>query len=192
MIQFKEIEFKYKADNISLEGFRTFCEARNPRKTIQASGFDYFFDNAKDPDSFYRHRVGADTNQLTYKKKKSDVNNVIRDEQNVNLDPKETPEHVRAFLARFKYNFNTALFKTCFVYNYDKYTLVYYICYDTGMKELGRFIEIEMSEEHSWATEQEAYGELVIIEKLCKEIGLTPQNRVRRSLYEMFCKERNK
>lgn len=188
-MKFTEVEFKYKADNVDLQKFDEFCMNKKPNKVVLASGWDHFFNNPKDADAFYRHRIGPDMNQLTYKCKKSDINNVIRDEQNVNLAPSENKEHVEAFLARFKYKYNTSLFKTCFVYTYDRYILVYYIVYDKGMKELGRFIEIEMSEEHSWSNEQEAYNELVIIEKLCKAIGLNPQSRVKRSLFEMYAKE---
>jgi adenylate cyclase class IV len=185
-----EIEFKYKADNISLSAFDQFCKDKSPVKHITASGWDHFYSSDKDSGAFYRHRTGPDINQLTYKRKKNDTNNVVRDEQNLNMSDSETTGSVRAFLLRFKYEFNASLFKTCFVYVYDRYTLVYYLVYDTDMKELGRFIEIEMSEEHSWASEDEAYKELVIIEKICKSVGISPQARVRKSLFELFAKEK--
>lgn len=184
-----EIEFKYSASDISLSGFETFCKNASPKKQIIASGYDYFYENAKDPDSFCRHRVGPDSNQLTFKRKKADNNNFIRAEHNIDLVPAVTLEQVAALCSEFGYKYNSTLFKSCFIYVYDWYTLVYYVCFNEDMKELGRFFEIELSESHGWTDEKEAMSQLVILEKLCKPLGISPQSRIRRSLYEMFRKE---
>lgn len=185
-LQMTEVEFKYNAEDITLTAFTQFCKAKSPIKSKVASGWDLFYTSKKDPDSFYRHRTGPDMNQLTYKKKTSDTNNFIRDEQNVDLSKSESIQHVKSFLSRFKYEYANSLFKNCFIYEYDYYTLVYYVCYDENMNELGRFIEIELSETIGWENEKEAFSELVILEKLCKPLGLTPQGRVKRSLFEMY------
>lgn len=189
-MKYKEVEFKYRANDITLQKFNEFCNGKPYKKFVLASGWDNFYSNSKDTNGFYRHRTGPDMNQLTYKCKKNDTNNVIRDEQNVDLERRVNSSDIEAFLARLKYKYNTSVFKTCFVYSYDTYTLVFYVVWDTNMHELDRFIEIEMSEEHSWASEQEAYSELVIIEKLCKDLGINPKTRVKKSLFELFAKEK--
>lgn len=184
-----EIEFKYNASEISLSTFTEFCQERNRKnvhKFIIASGYDYFYDSLTNPESFCRHRVGADMNQLTFKKKTSGTNNYVRTEHNIDLENKVSVEQVKLLCGEFGYKYNTSIFKNCFIYAYDRYTLVYYVCYDKDMKELGRFVEIEMKEDHNWSSEEEAYGELTIMEKLCKGLGISSKSRLKRSLYEMF------
>lgn len=189
MLNPQEIEFKYSAADISLTKFSEFCKTRKPLKFILASGYDYFYENLKDPDAFCRHRAGPDANQLTFKRKINSANNFVRTEHNLDLLPIMTNAQVEALCAEFGYKFNTTLFKNCFIYNYDFYTLVYYICYDVEMKELGRFVEIEMSEKHAWANEEETYNALLVMEKLCaKELGISAQARIKRSLWEMYKK----
>lgn len=182
-----EIEFKYRADDISLKDFIAFCEARGPLRAVNPCGYDYFYDNAKDQDAFCRHRVGLDINQLTFKRKTTDANNFIRTEHNMDL-VKATREQVRSLVSEFGYAHNFSLYKNCFVYSYDNYTLVYYVCYDEDMKELGRFIEIEMKEDFQWKSEQEAWDCLLVFEKLCKPLGISPQHRIKRSLFELYRK----
>ena len=185
-----EIEFKYRADNVGLEAFVTFCKGFNGLKAhVSASGFDHFYDNVKDPGAFGRLRVGPDLNQLTFKRKTEDANNFIRTEHNLDLAAHTCREQIEAFLGEFGYSYNMSLFKSCFVYKYDRHIFVYYICYDTDMKETGRFIEVEMSEDFPWASESDAYEELAVLEKLMKPLGISPQNRVKKSLFELYRKE---
>jgi adenylate cyclase class IV len=182
-----EIEFKYRADNISLTAFTEFCKSRRPIQVIHAAGYDHFYQHAQEGDSFCRHRIGPDMNQLTFKRKTTDSNNFVRTEHNLDLDS-VTQEQVAALCAEFGYKPNFSLYKSCFVYNYDCYTLVYYICYDVDMKELGRFVEIEMKEDHPWESETQAWDQLLVFEKLCKPLGVSPQSRVKRSLFELYKK----
>ena len=187
MINFCEVEFKYRAEGITLSKFTEFCESLNPKKIIVAAGYDYFYQKKGDDSSFCRHRLGPDSNQLTFKRKTTDSNNFIRTEHNLDLRG-VSKEQIRAFLADMSYDYNLSLYKNCFVYRYDWYTFVYYICYDLEMKEVGRFVEIEMSEEHDWADEADAWNELIVLEKIGKVIGLSPQARVKRSLFELYKK----
>lgn len=190
MSEYLEIEFKYNANDIKLTDFIAFCSKREPLRTVDASGYDYFYQNAEDEDAFCRLRVGADMNQLTFKRKTTGVNNYVRTEHNVDLARTMTKPQMEAFLVEHSYKFNTSIFKNCFVYAYDYYTLVYYICYDTDLKELGRFVELEMKEDYAWASKDDAYASLVALERLCsKELGISPQARVRRSLFEMYRSE---
>lgn len=183
-----EVEFKFNA-TISLEEFKVFCEAKNPGKFKIISGFDHFMSKKGDKQSFYRHRVNTNENQLTFKRKTTEDNNFIREEHNIDLPLSVPRDKIEDLCHIHGYKYDFSLFKNCFIYNYDNYTLVFYVVYNENLKELGRFIEIEMSEEFGWNSEKEAYSELVVIEKLCKSIGLTPQTRLNKSLYEMFSKE---
>ena len=187
-MRFLEVEAKYNAENIPLTAFQSFCSARDPKpfKIIEVSGFDYFYSNPKEPDSFYRHRVGPDSNQLTFKRKTTSGNSNIRIERNLNLSLESPKELVASIVGEHGYLFNVAIFKTCFVYFYDWYVLSYYVCYDKDLKELGRYLEIEANEDHNWTTEQEAWDAVVVMEKICKPLGLTPQMRIKRSLFELY------
>lgn len=185
----KEVEFKYNAEDISLSKFTEFCNGRSPKKSLFASGWDHFYFNSKDPTAFARHRIGPDCNQKTFKRKLAINNNFIRTEHNIDLAPGVTKEQVEAEYEEFGYSHVLSVFKNAFVFNYDWHTFVYYIVYDTEMKELGRFIEIEMSEEHAWTNEQEAWGQLIILEKVCKDLGISPQSRIKRSLFELYRKD---
>lgn len=187
-IEFKEIEFKYKADDISLVAFTNFCE-RDEHKFILASGYDHFYSFKNDSESFCRHRVGPDKNELTFKRKTSDKNNFVRTEHNIQLDPRTTMDQIKALCKEFGYTHNTSIYKDCFVYKYPRYTFVYYICYNLDMKELGRFVEIEMEESYPWETEEQALNDMIELEKSFSQFGVSPQSRVKRSLFEMFRKE---
>jgi adenylate cyclase class IV len=189
-MNFREVEFKYRADNIGLEAFVNFCTAfKGLKKTFSASGYDHFYDSPKDPGAFQRLRVGPDANQLTFKRKTEDANNFIRTEHNIDLAPTTSRENIEAYIAEGGFSYNTSLFKSCFVYEYTRHIFVYYVCYDTDMKETGRYIEVEMSEDYPWASESDAYEELTVLEKLMKPLGITPQSRVKKSLFELYRKE---
>lgn len=183
-----EIETKYRAGEVKLSDFKAFCEAKDPRSYKVVSGSDYFYSNTKDSDSFWRHRVGPDSNQITFKRKTADTNNFVRVEHNIELRKDMTVEAVAAMLKEFAYTYNTEIFKNCFIYKYEYYTIVLYICYDKDMKELERFIELEMQEDYDWKNVDEAWNALIVLEKTAKDIGITSRNRVRSSLFELFRK----
>ncbi len=187
-MNFKEIELKYSADDISLTAFMAFCEEREPIKNLTPSGYDHFY-KAGNTDDFCRLRQGPDSNQLTFKRKLHGVNNYVRTEHNLDLTRKMARAQVEALLKEFGYLYTASIFKNCFVYNYADHTLVYYICYDRDLKELGRFIEIEAKEDYDWETQQHAWDTITAIERFCRPLGITPQARVKRSLFEMYGNE---
>ncbi len=186
MIFAKEIELKYKADDISLADFIAACERRNPKEHILASGWDRFYDN-KNTEGFARHRIGPNFNQMTFKKKTSDYNNFIRDEDNIDMLQSVGIAQVSSFLGKFGLKHNKSIYKNCFIYKYLDHTVVFYVIYDEAIKEIGRFIEIEMAEDQPWVTEQEAWDNLINIEKEFKDLGLTARGRMKKSLYELVC-----
>lgn len=180
-----EVEFKYKA-SIPLSVFKRFCASREPLKFLIISGYDHFYSNDKDESSFYRHRVNTNENELTFKRKQVKDNSFIREEHNIDLPLTVTEEKISSLCGINGYKYNTSIFKNCFIYNYDYYTLVYYICYDLELKELGKFIEIEMKEDYNWSSQEEAFTALTTLERLFKTLDISPEARVTSSLFEMF------
>ncbi len=188
--KFMEVELKYNAEGMKLSSFIDFCEGRKGLTTkIMVSGYDHFYSSLKQPDSFCRHRIGPDMNQLTFKRKTADANNFVRTEHNIDLTTPVSKAQIEALVKEFGYQYNFSIFKSCWVFKYDWHTFVYYICSDMEMQELGRFMEIEAAEDHNWASEAQAWQEITVLEKLCKPLGVTAQSRIKRSLYEMFKKE---
>ena len=185
-LQTTEIEFKYNADCVALRTFQDFCRRLNPITEVMPAGYDHFYNKTGDEVSFCRHRVGALTNQLTFKRKLQDNNNSVRTEHNIDLSKEMSKQQIEAFLKEFGYKWCSTIYKNAFVYVYDKYSFCYYIVYTEGMEELGRFIEIEMSEEHPWESQEQAYKMLQELEKEVSVVGLFPSRRLKKSLYEMY------
>lgn len=185
--QFLEIETKYNAADMTLTSFTEFCKSRKPDKFVQASGWDHFYASEADKQQFGRHRVGADFNQLTVKTKTAPKNNFIRQEDNLDFKEAISEERVKSFFAKFGYGHIKSIFKNCFIYKYPLYTLVYYVIYTVDMEEIGRYMEIEMSEDHPWHSAPAAWDALVRLERECKPLGVSAQGRIRKSLYEIVC-----
>lgn len=186
----RELEFKFSAENIKLTDFIAFAtETRKPKESLYVCGYDHFFSSAKDPNMFIRHRVGDNFNQLTVKRKLTNNNNFLRDEINITLDKDVTEEAAVALAKSMGYEFNRSIFKTAFVYTYSTHVLAYYTVYDSNLKELGRFFEIEMAEDYNWKSEEAAWEELKSLEyDAGVSLGIKPQGRIKKSLYEQFRK----
>lgn len=186
----KEIEFKYAVPYMEAYYFIGLCNGILPSITCEyAEGTDDFYENKEKPNSFFRHRVGGDTNQLTYKEKISTKNNFIRIEHN--LDLKENCMKIPSFLQSLGYVYNTSLKKKTWIYKTEKYLIAYYICFRSILGrdfEAGRFLEIEVSEDYKWKNVREAYSELCFLEKKFKVLGCNPKSRVIKSLWEMYKK----
>lgn len=181
------METKYRASDIKIEDFIKLSESMNPRKVDIKSSYDHYY--TKSESDFIRHRDG-DSPQLTVKKKINEQNNFIRTEVNVDLKQKNQDETVAKFCELLGYRKNFSIYKKCWIYWFDKYNTVFYIVYkDSSMREeLDRFIEIEMDEKRTWASEEEAWNLLLEVEKKLSNIGVNFRARIRKSLYEMFRK----
>lgn len=186
---FKEIEVKYRAKDIKISDYRLLAESLLPTKQLQVSSPDHYY--VKSKDMFIRYRAGSRP-ELTVKVKINDKDNFVRTEINIPLDLSLSEEDrlktVAAFCDAIGFTHNFSIFKTCIIYYYEKFNIVYYLVYDLEMVEKERFIEIEMDEKYPWTSEEEAWNELVKIEKHLSELGITSQNRIKKSLYEMFRK----
>lgn len=185
-MKFKEIETKYSAENIKRESFLNIIEKLPVRKRMNVSSYDTYFVN--DIGDFIRYRYTDDTGELTIKRKTNKSNNNDRIEVNIPTAGGAHVGAITAFCNLLGYQHNFDIFKTCNIFWVDKVVLVYYVVYDKELKELRRFIEIEADEDLEWESEDVAWSEVVKYEKLFEELDITYQNRLRKSLFEIFRK----
>jgi adenylate cyclase class IV len=183
-MHFKEIETKYSGNSIGMDDFVKVVQPLNPEWMMVSSYDDYF---VNDEDEFIRYRYHDHMGELTIKRKTTDTNNNNRIEVNLSTDGKSS-QAVAQFVDLLGYKFNFSIFKTCKIAFLEKAVLVYYVVYDENLKELQRFIEIEANEKYAWLSEEEAWSEVIKYEKMFEPIGITPQHRLRKSLYELFKK----
>lgn len=183
----KEIEYKYRVPDLRLTAFHEAGKALCPTSYIEASGTDYYFTN--EHGSFVRYRAG-DRQEFTTKYKTTSRNNYVRDEFNLLIGKGQPLERIASFLTSVGYSrLNFQIFKSCFIYYYEKFDLVYYVVYDPDMKELDRFLEIEMLEDYPWKSEREAREYLAKVERGLNGLGAQPVNRESKSLFERYRKD---
>lgn len=188
-----EFESKYRVDSSVLMPMKMLVEKMPTfREFIYAEGPDDYFISGE---SFVRYRKEANKGpnaraELTMKiKPEGAKNNIIREEFNVRVDgtPRET---IVKFLSALGFSHNFTVIKSCFIYRMEDATLVYYYVADTtdgSIKNENHFVEIEVSEEQIHTmTEEQAWSILTKYEKSLESIGLNPQKRLRKSLWEMY------
>jgi adenylate cyclase class IV len=186
-MKYKEVETKYDASDIGIDRFEKLVSTLGaPKKKMMVSSYDDYFVN-KDG-NFVRYRYTDNYGELTIKRKTQDINNNERIEVNISTSG-DNYKAVEAFCELLGYKFNFGIYKTCRIYWIDKVVLVWYVVYDKSMKELRRFIEIEADEDLEWASEEEAWAEVVKYEKLLEPLEITSRNRIKKSLFEMFQKD---
>lgn len=183
-MNYKEIETKYSANDIKMEDFVKLVSPLNPQ-WMMVSSYDDYFTN-KDGE-FIRYRYTDHMGELTIKRKTVDTNNNNRIEVNIPTDGKNGSA-IEAFVGLLGYSRNFSIFKTCKIAFLEKIVLVYYIVYDANLNEKQRFIEIEANEKYKWSSEDEAWEELLKYEKMMESLDITPKNRLRKSLFEIFKK----
>jgi adenylate cyclase class IV len=185
-MQFKEIEIKFDAEKIKREAFLEIIETLPIRKKMNVSSYDtYFVNNTGD---FIRYRWTDDKGELTIKRKTIKANNNDRIEVNLPTAGGSEFPTIEAFCSLLGYKLNFEIFKTCSIFWVDKVVLVYYVVFDKELNELRRFIEIEADEDLEWESEEKAWAEVLKYEKIFEALDITPQNRLRKSLFEIFRK----
>lgn len=182
-MQFKEIEYKYDAASLELEKFTELMETFPVKKKMMVSSYDDYFVDAAN--NFIRYRYTDGRGELTIKRKLSEKNNNERIEVNVPTAG-DNLKTVTAFVDLLGYKHNFGIYKTCKIYWIDKVVLVYYVVYGKDLKEVRRFVEVEADEDLNWDTEQEAWDEIAKYEKILEPLGITPKNRLKKSLFEIF------
>jgi adenylate cyclase class IV len=187
MSNFLELEMKYNADNIKLTQFRKLMDDLKAKSFLEVSSFDTYFTNNKN--EFIRFRNGSTNPELTIKRKTKDANNQNRIEINLPINTNDD-KLVEGFASLLGYTRNFKIFKSCFIYYFDLLDIVYYTVYDEEMKEQGRFLEIEVLEDKIADLGVDKSFELLKqYETLLAPLGISAQNRLRKSLFETYVRE---
>lgn len=189
MEEFKELEFKYKADDITLTDFSKLMEKLNPGKRKDVSSWDHYYTHSENKEEFLRFRE-SDAPELTMKRKVKSTNNWERVEIDLPLDPDRIKlGTVNKWTELEGYKKNFTIYKSCFIFWYDIVNTVYYIVYDEDMKEQGRFIEIEVNKNKVPELGVDpCFEKLKDFEKELTALGISSQNRLKKSLFEIFVK----
>lgn len=187
--KFKEIEFKYKADDLNLELFVEANDALGKEyKRIDVSSWDCYYVKKNKTDRFLRLRMGG-TPELTFKYK---IGDTIweREEVDIKLDKIDQEVEVDRFCEFVGYKKNFKIYKSCFIFVYDGWNSVYYTVYDTNMKEIGRFMEIEFDKNKvEEVGEEKAFEIMKDLEKdLFEKTNISHRNRLQKSLFDMYRK----
>lgn len=185
----QELEYKFKADSISLTQFTEVMNTLGFIKKLETSSWDIYFVKPNEPEMFQRLRLSEIAPELTKKRKTTANNNWDRIEIDLPLDPARIKESiVTKFVALDGYEKNFKIYKSCFIYWKEQVNFVYYVVYDEEMVERGRFIEVEINKEIAHKLE-DPFAVLNENVKHFEAIGLNPKTRLKRSLYEIFRRE---
>lgn len=186
---FKELEFKYNAKDIKFKDFYNIILNKGYKKSLSISSWDIYYTNNVE-NSFIRFRDST-TPELTKKVKTKESNNWDRVEVDLPLDINRiNVDIVNKFSEVIGYKENFRIYKSCFIYWINNLNYVYYVVYDNNINELGRFIEVEVNKEDV-ENLQDPYEILLEGEKLLEKLGITPQNRMKKSLFELFRSSKN-
>jgi len=181
-----ELEFKYDATDIKLQDFEALMAKLSTIKRLERSSWDVYYTLNERRDFFARYRKSDETPELT-KKRRLKESVWERVEADLPLDPKKiTEKAIKDFLDFEGMKENFRIFKSCFIYFLDNLNYVYYTVYDKNMKEVGRFIEVEVNKEKVTELGITVKDVLKEGEKTLAAIGITPQHRLRRSLFDMY------
>lgn len=188
--EFKELEHKYKADSVKLSDFIKLMGSMNPKVRKDVSSWDYYYTNKTNEDEFMRFRQSDNNPELTIKRKVKTSNNWERIEVDLPLDDSRIKlNKVETFASLLNYSENFRIYKTCFIFWLENVNYVYYVVYNENMKEVGRFIEVEVNKEQVPVLGvDKAVEELKAASQKLEEFGISAQNRLKLSLFEMFRK----
>lgn len=184
-IEITELELKYKADEIQLADFVKFARSLGPSKRVEVASWDIYYSGEGLPFEFMRFRNGT-TPELTIKIKMDEKNNQNRVEVDLPLGENITEERVVKWVTQHGFKENFRVYKYCDIYWYEKLDIVFYTVFDINMRELGRFIEIEASKDSSFSSKEEAWALIKEMEQKMSSLGITPQKRMKKSLWEQF------
>jgi predicted adenylyl cyclase CyaB len=183
--KFLEIETKYDASDIDRIKFKNLLRSLSPKSFLYVESTDIYYSKG---DEFIRYRMPPETDktkrsELTFKKKTTNGNNVVRTEVNLRVDSND-PKTVEAFCEGLGYKKNFSVYKICDIYFFDDADVVFYTVLDENKKSAS-FLEIEVNESLD-ISEEQAREIIVKYEKLLSSLGLNAQKRMRRSLWEIY------
>lgn len=187
MNEYTELEFKYKADEIALKDFIKLMKDLPVQQQKDVSSWDHYY-TSNNEDEFIRYRE-SDKPELTIKRKTNVNNNWQRIEVDLPMDEKRSKvSTVTKWVELLGYKPKKSIYKSCFIYWLDYVNFVYYIVYDEEMKEKGRFIEVEFNKERLTDASEKISDQLKMGQEVLFKLNLSPQNRLKRSLFEIFIK----
>lgn len=199
-LEFHEFEVKFRIDESKLNDWKQVMrdyKAKNLsdfKQFVYVDSDDIYYtqeSSKEDVDyKFVRYRFSENEKraELTTKTKLKDSNNIIRKEQNVRVD-QNTKATIHEFITEgLEYKYNFTITKYVQIYKFKDATLPWYTVVDENGKR-DTFCEIEVDEEllHK-INEDEAWAIISKYEKVLEPLGITPRNRLRKSLFEMYRK----
>ncbi len=188
-IEVTELEFKYDASDIKMSKFVEFAQSLKPTRRVEGAGWDTYYSGDTQNFEFIRFRQSPDFAELTIKIKSTEKNNNNRFELDLPLLPSRTSNWlVEKFVSLFGFKENFRVWKYFDIYWTEKVDIVYYTIYNKDMTEIGRRIEIEARKDYKFTSAEEALAEVKAMEQLMAEIGITPQKRMKKSMWEQFRK----
>lgn len=188
MDEFRELEYKYRADNVTFMDFIALMEQMNPLTKKEAASWDHYYTGIHNENEFIRYRE-SDSPELTRKFKVQSGNNWDRVEVDLPLDPsKITKTIVNKWVEVSNYSSNFSIYKVCTIYFFENTNYVYYITFDKNMKELDRFIEVEVNKSKIPNMTSNPGDVLTEASKKLEKLGLSSQNRMKKSLFELYRK----
>jgi adenylate cyclase class IV len=185
--KFCEFEVKFRVEDPALLwDFKHLVEGQLGRKDcLYVQSDDVYYTKG---DDFIRYRFSdnkADKrSELTIKRKIGTTNNIIREEVNLRVDENDF-ETVEKFVKLQGFSLNFRINKQCHIYHGDDCTLVFYSVRDLANNKLAHFIEIEVTEGVGF-TEDQSWEIIKKYETALSTLGVTPQKRLRKSLFEMY------
>lgn len=199
-LEFHEFEVKFRVDESKLNDWKQLVRDYKEENLSEFKQFiyvdsdDIYYtqESLKDDVDYkfvrYRFSEKEKRAELTTKTKLKDSNNIIRKEQNVRVD-QNTKETIHEFITEgLEYEYNFTITKYVQIYKFKDATLPWYTVIDSNGKR-DTFCEIEVDEDllHK-ITEDEAWAIISKYEKILEPLGITPRNRLRKSLFEMYRK----
>lgn len=188
---FIELEYKYRASDTTFKPFLKLMEELGYESRVDVSSWDVYYTKPEKSDRFLRFRKSSQTPELTKKIKINANNNWERVEIDLPLDPKRINEEtVEKFAAIDNYSENFRIYKSCYIFFSKDVNFVYYIVLDENLKEKGRFIEVEVNKDRVDGLVDPKWTLKKAEEKL-EKIGITHQNRLKKSLFEIYERKSN-
>lgn len=194
-----EFEVKYRVEPHVLVEFKQIAgNLPDLLNFLYVEGPDFYYTHSDYEDSsFGRYRrpsFGLDNGRAEWTvkfKPKNAKSSQNRLELNWRVD--RTPEEdVKRGAELMGFKFNFSIVKSCQIYKFDDATMVFYTVYDvtdgTTASKVDHFVEIEVCEDKIRAglTEDQCWAIIDKYEKILAPIGITPQKRLRRSLFDMY------
>jgi adenylate cyclase class IV len=195
--KFTEFELKYRTEVNKIIKFQRLVEEKYGPMTLFCSGPDDYYTHASTKKfKRFRHATyppGCKKEITTKTKPDGAKNNISRIEKNLDVS-RNDDELIRHTIQDDGYVYDFSIWKMCTIYKLNDVTLVWYVVVDTtpGAKySEDHFVEIELDEDLSSSlTEEEAWQIVERYERLLAPIGVNAHKRIRKSLYELYTRNK--